>query len=470
MRKRPATVFFEKVFSVKNENNYKVFRIFTKKVFKKQRYIKFLDDKINKVDDKINRVDDKINRADDKINKIDLVIKKYLYRNMIDIIYKRVCNGNNIRVGFLVVYDSVFPASPLYEKMLQDDIFEPFIVVIPDIVRGEKNMFFQMEKTYRSLSKKYKNIKLSYDRVNNSFVDFSDSMDMVCSANAYDLMTNKLYGLQYLFLKDILSFYVTYGWYGNFNFDSDLVKDEFHNTIWKIFLESDRARTELSNKMYNLGTNLYVSGYCKMDPISGIKRMSRARKCIIIAPHHTILHWEGGLNISTFLKYYEFFVELPKKYPNIDFIFRPHPLLFVTLKRSDVWGEDKVQKYLEDLTKNPNVTYDSNADYFDLFVNSDALIHDCGSFLAEYMYTHHPQCYLVKDEAAFSTLGKELLKHTYMVYSQQGILEFIDNVVINGNDTMKNDRINFANKYLKINYPHATDKIIEILKKELRLL
>jgi hypothetical protein len=99
------------------------------------------------------------------------------------------------------------------------------------------------------------------------------------------------------------------------------------------------------------------------------------------------------------------------------------------------------------------------------------MIHDCGSFKAEYMYTDHPQCYLIKDKTTkdreFSVFGKDILKHTYLAYSEQDILDFINNVVINGNDTMKNDRINFANKYLKINYPHATDKMLECIKKEL---
>lgn len=399
---------------------------------------------------------------------VDLMIRKCLYKNIIDLIHERICNRKKIRVGFLIIIDSVFPSRPLYEKMLHDDIFEPFIIIIPDIIRGEKNMFFQMEKAYTNLSKKYKNVKLSYDKLNNIFIDFSDSMDMVCSANSYDSMTDKLYGMQYLFLKNILPFYITYGWYGLFNFNLSTVKNEFHNYVWKIFLESDITKAVISNEMYNLGTNLNVSGYCKMDSISKVKYVPRVRKRIIISPHHTLLE-DLQFSISNFLQYSDFFVELPKQYSNIDFIFRPHPLWLVVLKKPDVWGEDKTQEYLQVLTKNPNVIYDSNDEYFDLFVNSDALIHDCGSFQAEYMYTDHPQCYLVKNENVFSVLGKEILDHTYKAYSQQDILDFIDNVVIKGNDVMKNDRINFANKHIRVNYPFASSKIIEILKKELDL-
>jgi hypothetical protein len=370
----------------------------------------------------------------------------------------------------LVIYSSVFPGAPLYEAMLQDDMFEPFIIVIPDILHGEKNMFLQMEQTYTNLSKKYVNIKKSYDKITEKFVDFSNNIDLVCTANPYESMTKEMYRMQRFIWQGVLPFYIPYSVYGLHNYTFNfIINTEFHNEVWKIFSESDI--NVLSEKMYNLGSNLVLTGYCKMDNIAKIKYVPRDRKRIIIASHLTILHSEHGLNMSTFLEYYNFFIELFEIYPNIDFVFRPHPLLFAVLQRSDVWGEAGVEKYMQDLSKHSNVVYDTSGDYFDLFVNSDALIHDCCSFEAEYMYTDHPQCYLVKDNSTidkeFSDFGKEVLKHTYKAYYKKDILNFIDNVVINGNDTMKNDRINFANKYIKINYPHATEKIIEYIKKKL---
>jgi SAM-dependent methyltransferase len=399
---------------------------------------------------------------------------RQLYLSAINSIYKRVCSKGKIRVAFLVIYSSSFSAFPIYEAMLKDDMFEPFIIVIPDTFRGEKNMFLQMEKAVKFFSEKYANVKQSYNKDTNKFIDFSDSMDIACLANPYDFMTDNIYSLKYLVLKNILTFYIPYGWYGLTKYNLKVIKDEFHNSVWKIFLESNGTRDELSKEMYNLGANIVVSGYCKMDALANIKPVLRHRKRIIISPHHTILDLKEELNISNFLKYYEFFVELPRNYPDVDFVFRPHPLLFVKLAKSDIWGEGKVKKYLEDLTKNPNVIYDTSSDYLDLFVNSDAMIHDCGSFKAEYMYTDHPQCYLINDDANvdknFSEFGKEILKYTYISYCQQDILNFIDNVVIKGDDVMKKDRINFANKYIKINYPFASSKIMKILKKELGLL
>ena len=65
-----------------------------------------------------------------------------------------------------------------------------------------------------------------------------------------------------------------------------------------------------------------------MDNLAKQPIRKRERKTIIIAPHHTIeAKFRNSIGLSNFLEYAELFQELPKKYPQIDFIFRPHPLL-----------------------------------------------------------------------------------------------------------------------------------------------
>lgn len=92
-------------------------------------------------------------------------------------------------------------------------------------------------------------------------------------------------------------------------------------------------------------------------------------------------------------------------------------------------------------------------------------------FLAEYFYTDNPQCYLLRNESAideeFLTFGKEMLKHTYHAYNETQLIDFIDNVVIAKKDAMKQQRLDFANTYIKYNYPNATQAIIDFLRQKL---
>ena len=113
--------------------------------------------------------------------------------------------------------------------------------------------------------------------------------------------------------------------------------------------------------------------------------------------------------------------------------------------------------------------YQEGGEYLETFAKSSALIHDCGSFMAEYLYTSHPQCFILESKKVinreFLPFGKHLLKNIYTAYTEQNIIDFIEEVVIKGNDYMKKDRIDYATKEIRYNYPNSADFIVEDLKK-----
>ncbi|WP_373470461.1 CDP-glycerol glycerophosphotransferase family protein [Candidatus Endomicrobiellum cubanum] len=382
----------------------------------------------------------------------------------------KVSQGHKIRVAFLVVSEQIFQARPLFDAMLKEEVFEPFIVVIGDVSWGFKSMISRVEKTYNVLSSQYSTVYKSYD--NDSFIDFSSKMDMVCNMNPYDSAVHEYYRIGYLKDKGILSFYIFYAYNGLFQYNKYILpKNHIFSCAWKIFLENKNVLIFMKKFRGFKINNLLVTGYCKMDSISLINRKEHTRKKIIIAPHHSIIKNKYSISISNFINYADFILELPRLYANVDFIFRPHPYLFDRLIVTNIWSLEKIDKYLQDIKAIPNMVYDNSGDYFDLFVNSDALIHDCGSFLAEYLYTDHPQCFLLKDEEEiddqFLPFGKKILNHVYKAFCKEQVANFIDNVVIKEQDYMKKSRDKFANKYIKINYPHATETILKYIKKKL---
>ena len=123
------------------------------------------------------------------------------------------------------------------------------------------------------------------------------------------------------------------------------------------------------------------------------------------------------------------------------------------------------------LLENSNMTYDTSGDYFDKFVNSDAMIHDCGSFIGEYLYTEKPCCYMMKSkEATYNGLvpfGQRCMDQYYYAFEEKDIIDFIQNVVLNGDDPKKEQRVSFVEKELKVNYPHAADVLISNIKKSI---
>lgn len=395
------------------------------------------------------------------------------YNHIIKQLRQKVRNNQMIKVYFSVIYDSCFQSAPIFEKMINDDIFEPFILVIPDAARGEENMFYQMNKTYDTLSKKYgeEYVIRSWNDETKEFIDYSNQIDIIFFNNLYDDMTHEYYKITYNSTQGCLTCYTGYG-YTISNWGYSLNNHKEYLNLWRIF---SLEKYEYDNFKMNFikGSNAQLTGYCKMDKIIDITRKINQNKTIILAPHHTITNWKNGLNLSTFMQYYDFFLELPKMFPNINFIFRPHPLLFVNLRKENIWGEVKTNEYLDKIDKIPNMIYQNGGDYLETFVNSDALIHDCGSFSVEYLFTEHPCCYLLKDEETTNKNSNEFhkacIKQHYQAYSKKDIIDFINNIVINEKDFMKEQREKFFNENVKINFPHTTNNIMNYLKKEFGL-
>ena len=160
-------------------------------------------------------------------------------------------------------------------------------------------------------------------------------------------------------------------------------------------------------------------------------------------------------------------------FPEVDFIFRPHPLLFANLKAHNIWKDSEIEEYMRRLLSNKNMVYDKEGDYMQQFADSDAMIHDCGSFIGEYLYTEKPCCYMMKSfndtMNSLLPLGQECMQHYYHAFNSDDIINFIKNVVLGGNDVKRSDRINFVEKELKVNYPNAAKFVCDIIKKEINI-
>ena len=393
----------------------------------------------------------------------------YKYARILSALKQKIKKGEKIRIGFYVVFDSVFPAEQIFQMFLKDKMFDPFILVIPDVSRGEENMFYQLDKTYKTLSSKYKNVYMSYDKKEKAFIDFLDKVDMVFFANPYDPMTHEYYRIERVSDQNKLTLYTHYGYLLS-NATQHIFTGHTFSKLWKVFLLS-RHEQKLLEKNEFSGKNGILMGYCKLDGLADIKPKKRTRKKIIISPHHTVKEWKNGLELSNFLRYSDFFIKLFKKYPKIDFVFRPHPLLWINLENNNIWTKRQINKYIKDIKSISNVEFQNGGEYLETFVNSDALIHDCSSFSAEYLFVNKPCCFLLKDQEKLdqnsNAFHKECIKQHYPAYNEQEIIDFIENVVIKNKDLLREKRQAFVQKELLFEYPNVSTKMYEYIKKEI---
>ena len=402
-------------------------------------------------------------------SKQDIIIAK-INRSYFNHTIERIrLNKQRIRVGFMVIFDGVFPGEAIFERMLKNNNFSAKIYIIPDTFRGENHMYEQLKIAYTKLKQRYSDDVVILCVRDNDYLDISNQVDFICSANPYDFMTYKYYQSSYLASKGILSFHISYGYHLCKN-DENVFSLNFFNNQWKYYIESDAAYEAYKQISSTKGKNAIVVGYPKMDNLAKENtnnKINSKSKTIIIAPHHTILP-VGILQTSTFLKYSAFFLSLPRRYPNINWIFRPHPLLFHKLRQEEIWGEKKTTEYLEKICSYRNIIYENGGDYFESFNSADGIILDSVSFIAEWLYTEKKGCFLLKTtneiNDQFYPCGQKMISLYVNAREEEDIVNYIDDV-LTGRNILEDEDIQYIRNIIKINYPYSSDVVIRDIEK-----
>lgn len=357
-----------------------------------------------------------------------------------------------IRCIFLCLFDSVWKCDSLYKLMIENDRFEPVLLICPVVNNGYENMISRMESCYKYLEEKgYSAIK-SFNPDTGQYIDIRNDLkaDILIYTNPYEgLIDDRYYITHY---PDLLSIYIPYAFQNNrdyyFCFNNFL-----QNLVWRYYIETENIKTTACTAMINKGKNLVVSGYPGIELLLDKNYTPKSpwandnRKRIIWAPHHTI-HAAGPIHYSCFIEYSEFMIELAKKYHDkITIAFKPHPIL--KSKLYEIWGKEKTDKYYSEW-ENMDNTFIQEGDYIDLFLTSDAMIHDCGSFLIEYLYTNKPVMRMMNDippESLYNDLALKALDVYYKGFNKEDVESFIIDI-INGSDTLKQSRSDFISQYL----------------------
>ena len=96
-----------------------------------------------------------------------------------------------------------------------------------------------------------------------------------------------------------------------------------------------------------------------------------------------------------------------------------------------VWGKEKADSYYDSWRNAPN-SHVEEGQYIGLFKHSDAMIHDCASFMVEYLFTGNPVMYLINKDRDYSNLSPYIVKAFELHEkgrTQVEIEQFIKNVI-----------------------------------------
>ena len=354
-----------------------------------------------------------------------------------------------INVGFYAIYPSIWKYDRLYAMLQKSERFNPIIIVCPAMHMGYDHMIENIRACCDMFTSRGYNVVSAYDEATGEFRDVKKmySLDVVFYTNPYGGLIHDKYYITNS--ADVLTCYVPYN-YGN-SADYQMFSNlPMHNLVWRQYLETEAHRQYSVKYARNRGVNVRVTGYPGIDPlIEGKvesfpwKQDAPGKKRIIWAPHHTV-EPAGMVFYSCFMQYADFMLDMARKYAGkLQIAFKPHPLLRVKLEK--IWGKERTDEYFAQWEDLPNCIY-TEGDYTDLFLTSDAMIHDSGSFLIEYLYAGKPIMRTSNGQdltAILNPFALDCLGVSYQASSEKEVEDFILNV-IDGVDDLAEQRAEFV--------------------------
>ena len=365
-------------------------------------------------------------------------------------------NKNIIDVAFFLTIPGMWKCDYLMHALIANPKYHPYVVIYPySRYKGfsKQEIDTTLQRTKKFIADKGFEFVIPYDNKHNRWQDIKRTLnpDIIVFSDPYkDCPPN--YFIYHF--RNKLTCYVPYSLT-----ILRLYRENYHimslNLMGIFCLESTMHRQLALKYMRNGAANAVITGYpgteifldSEYNPQNPWKPQNTTKKRIIWAPHHSI---DDAISISTFLTYCDDMLHLAEKYSDrVQVAFKPHQLLKFKLQK--IWGEQRTEEYYNRWETLPNGQLEE-ASYVDLFLTSDAMIHDSASFTTEYLYTQKPVMYLVRNNRQSDVLtpfGELMFNAHYHGHTLEEIEDFIQKVVLDGDDPMKATRCEIYEKYLK---------------------
>lgn len=203
-----------------------------------------------------------------------------------------------------------------------------------------------------------------------------------------------------------------------------------------LFSENSISHKEYKThlKQKNANTVVYETGCPKIQNINN-EEINITKNQILWCPRY-------GTG-STFNMHNKFMVDFASKNNQINILCRFHQLD----------NQNNKETFYDLISSIDNINLDKDDDYFDQFKNSDVLVSDLSSLIAEFFYTGKPVIYTYHVESHHNKFFEALSSGIYTVCNTEELNERLHDLMVNKNDPLKLIRKKLIKKYYEIYNP-----------------
>ena len=370
------------------------------------------------------------------------------YRNLVKKARNKPKTGK-IRVLFIVNEIAKWKEQFLYEMMDKSEDFFPIVGISAWNNQSELNLSATEYKTVQENAEKF------FDKLGNRHVrtvtieqgkwiyhDLSEfNPDIVFYTEQWGpCLKQHPYEVSRYALTCFLPYYVP-----DFGIADIDCYQQVERMVWTYFCLSEAwvklYRNSLRFVCY--AAKFVATGHPALDYFLANQKRPFKEGYVIYAPHFSFyrpLH-DGKYMIGTFDWNGVEILEYAERHPEIKWIFKPHPLLRRSILECGKMTKDEVDSYYERWNKIAQVSLDGN--YQELFLESRAMITDCGSFLPEYGSTGRPIIRMIcaHNKHIPPAAPKKVYDTYYQVHNVEELLNAFKLVIEDGKDPKLEERM-----------------------------
>jgi hypothetical protein len=336
------------------------------------------------------------------------------------------------RVLFMTPHTSMFDVFlPIYRRMEASPLFQPEVLAF-------RRVDVDVTESAADVISFFDELNIKPNIAGHEADGFLPEID----ENYYDVIFYTLgsiaypekYKIEHLSRK-FLTCYIAYGFLQVNEIDYQF-NQSFHHSAWRIYAATSREQGLYKLHCPRSRSNTVKTGYPKFDLYVDRPPHPRPERPMVIwAPHWSVGLVYPPLRIGMFDQLCMPMLKVMQDFPDIDFLYKPHPNLPHALEKTGYMNRDNYKIYIQMLESNSNVRIWNHGDNIRLFQQSSGMITDSVSFLAEYLPSGQPLLFLDRpDRLPFADVGEEIINLHYRGRDEGSIRDFLRDVIAGGSD------------------------------------
>lgn len=343
-----------------------------------------------------------------------------------------------INLVFIIYMPEVFASlQSIYESALNNEHFHVTILAQPHV--DNQQGLLGVNPSYEYLKEKYNNVINAYK--DNEWFDLKVLCpDYVFYARPYNFHYYRDYRPENVRHYAKVCFHP-------YAYDMDRIADfyivynlQFLKNVSLVFNTSESTKERISKLIVNSKMQypkVVCLGFSRFDLMNQRIVSSYSKPTVLWLPRWSMGKNQGSKQ-SNFLKYIDLFLRFASEHNEIDFIIRPHPLMFHNFEELGLYSKNDFNNLNERCKILGNVMLDTEKDYFKSLMKADILLCDYTSLLIEFFIFGRPIIYC-DDASTFNYEAKQIDKVVYHAKKWEEIEKLLKKL-LSGNDELKEKR------------------------------